>query len=218
MLMIKNLLSGGFTFDNIIYVLLRVFVVLLAISVHEMAHGFAAYKLGDNTAKYDGRLSLNPLRHIDPFGALCMLFFGFGWAKPVRVNPNYFKNHKRDMALTGLAGPLSNFLMAFIGMLGLLYLCRIFPNIYLIQFFSLVVLLNIGLGVFNLIPIPPLDGSKIFLSLLPRRMYYEIMRYEQFGFLVLIVALYLNVLDPILDTLVDVIYTLLFYCAGGGLL
>ena len=91
MLMIKNLLSGGFTFDNIIYVLLRVFVVLLAISVHEMAHGFAAYKLGDNTAKYDGRLSLNPLRHIDPFGALCMLFFGFGWAKPVRVNPNYFK-------------------------------------------------------------------------------------------------------------------------------
>lgn len=211
-------LSGGITFDNIIYVLLRIVVVLLAISAHEMSHGFAAYKLGDNTAKYDGRLSLNPLRHLDPFGALCMLFFGFGWAKPVMVNPNYFKNHKRDMALTALAGPLSNFLMAFIGMLGLLYLCRVFPNMYLIQFFSLVVLLNIGLGVFNLIPIPPLDGSKIFLSLLPRRIYYEIMRYEQFGFLVLIAALYLDVLDPILDKLVDVIYTLLFYCAGGGLL
>ncbi len=216
--MLRNIFAGGFSLDNVIFVLLRVIAVLLAISVHEMAHGFAAYKLGDNTAKYDGRLSLNPIRHIDPFGALCMLFFGFGWARPVRVNANYFKNPKRDMALTALAGPVSNFLMAFLGMFALLYLCPLFKNVYIYQFFFMFVILNIGLGVFNLIPIPPLDGSKIFLSLLPRRIYYEIMRYEQFGFIVLIIALYLGVLDPILDFLVNGIYTILFYCAGGGLL
>ena len=216
--MLKNLFLNGFGLDNIIFILLRVVAVLIAISVHEMAHGFAAYKLGDNTAKYDGRLSLNPLRHIDIYGALCLLFFGFGWAKPVMVNPNYFKNHKRDMALTALAGPLSNFLLALIGMVCLLYLSPVLSNRYVSQFFFMFVILNISLGVFNLIPVPPLDGSKIFLSLLPRRIYYEIMRYEQFGFIVLIIALYLNVLDPILNTAVNFIYSLIFFCAGGGLL
>ncbi len=216
--MLRNLFLNGFDINDIIFILIRIVVVLLAISVHEMAHGFAAYKLGDNTAKYDGRLSLNPLRHIDPYGALCMLLFGFGWARPVMVNPNYFKNNKRDMAITALAGPISNFIMAFIGMFGLLYLCRIFTNIYIYWFFYMLVFLNISLGIFNLIPIPPLDGSKIFLSLLPRRIYYEIMRYEQFGFIVLIIALYLNVLDPILNIGVNAIYTILFYLAGGGLL
>jgi len=216
--MLRNIFAGGFSLENVIFVLLRIVAVLLAISVHEMAHGFAAYKLGDNTAKYDGRLSLNPIRHIDPFGALCMLFFGFGWAKPVRVNANYFKNTKRDMALTSLAGPLSNFLMAFFSMFALLYLCPLLKNVYVYQFFLMFVMLNIGLGVFNLIPIPPLDGSKIFLSLLPRRIYYEIMRYEQFGFIILIIALYLGVLDPILNFFVNGIFNLLFYCAGGGLI
>ena len=216
--MIKDLFSTGLTIENIILLLIRVFVVLLAISVHEMAHGFAAFKLGDRTAKYDGRLSLNPIRHIDPFGALCMLLFGFGWAKPVMVNPNYFKNHKRDMALTSLAGPVSNFILAYIGMLGLLYLCPMTNNIYVWLFFDMLVSLNIGLGIFNLIPIPPLDGSKIFLSLLPRKIYYEIMRYEQFGFIVLIAALYLDVLDPILLFFSDKIINVLFYAAGGGLL
>ena len=216
--MLKSLLTNGFSLNTIIMVLLRIVVVLLAISVHEMAHGFAAYKLGDNTAKYDGRLSLNPLRHLDPFGALCMLFFGFGWAKPVMVNPNYFKNHKRDMALTALAGPVSNFIMSYIGMLVYLHLCPLVDNIYLNTFFYMFINLNIGLGIFNLIPIPPLDGSKIFLSLLPGRIYYEIMRYEQFGFIVLIVALYLNVLDPILSFLSSFIIDILFFAAGGGLL
>ena len=137
---------------------------------------------------------------------------------PVMVNPNYFKNHKRDMALTALAGPLSNFLLALIGMVCLLYLSPVLSNRYVSQFFFMFVILNISLGVFNLIPVPPLDGSKIFLSLLPRRIYYEIMRYEQFGFIVLIIALYLNVLDPILNTAVNFIYSLIFFCAGGGLL
>ena len=215
--MLKNLFAS-FTLENIIITLLRIVVVLIAISVHEMAHGFAAYRLGDKTAKYDGRLSLNPLRHIDPFGALCMLFFGFGWAKPVMVNPNYFKNHKRDMALTSLAGPVSNFILAYIGMIISLHICPLINNFYVSMFFYMFITLNIGLGVFNLIPIPPLDGSKIFLSLLPRKIYYEIMRYEQFGFIVLIVALYLDVLDPILNFFLNVIFKVLFLAAGGGLL
>ena len=183
-----------------------------------MAHGFAAYKLGDNTAKYDGRLSLNPLRHIDPYGALCMLFFGFGWAKPVMVNPNYFKKPKRDMALTALFGPVSNFILAYIGMLAFLYLCPLVNNIYFYNFFYLLISLNISLGIFNLIPIPPLDGSKIFLSLLPRSIYYEIMRYERFGFIVLIIALYLDVLDPILSFCTNGIWWILTLLAGGGLI
>lgn len=216
--MLKNIFAGGFGFQDVIMGLLRIIAVLFAISVHEMSHGFMAYKLGDNTAKYDGRLSLNPLRHIDIFGALCMLFFGFGWAKPVRVNANYFKNVKRGVVLTSLAGPLSNFLMALLGMVILLHICPLFNNIYIYQFFLMFIMLNIGLGVFNLIPIPPLDGSKIFLSLLPRRIYYEIMRYEQFGFIVLIIALYLGVLDPVLDFLTSGLSTVLFYCAGGGLI
>lgn len=215
--MFRNLFATGFNLQGIIFVFIRVLVILLAISVHEMSHGFTAFKLGDKTAKYDGRLSLNPLRHLDPFGALCMLLFGFGWARPVMVNPMYFKNHKRDLALTALGGPVSNFLMAYVGMFGLLYLVPIFNNVYIYYFFMSFIMINLGLGVFNLIPIPPLDGSKIFLSLLPRKIYYEIMRYERYGFIVLIAALYLGVIDPILDFFVNNIYTLLFYAAGGGL-
>lgn len=214
--MIRNFAYTGFNLQSIIFMFIKLFVVLLAISFHELSHGFAAYKLGDPTAKYDGRLSLNPLRHIDPFGALCMFFFGFGWAKPVMVNPNYFKNLKRDTMLVSLAGPLSNFFLAYIGMFGLLYLCQLFPNAYIEYFFIMFIFCNIGLGVFNLIPIPPLDGSKIFLSLLPKKIYYEIMRYERFGFIVLIAALYLGVLDPVLDFFTNAIFTLLHFAAGGG--
>ena len=216
--MLRNIFTGGFSFNSIIFALFRVIIILFAICIHEMAHGYMAYKLGDNTAKYDGRLSLNPLHHIDPFGALCMLFFGFGWAKPVRINISYFKKTKRDTVLTALAGPLSNFLMAYIGMILFIYVCPTVNSLFLSQFIFMFIMLNIGLGAFNLIPIPPLDGSKIFLSLLPRRIYYEIMRYERYGFIVLIVALYLGVLDRILTFAQSGIYTLLFYCAGGGLL
>ncbi len=216
--MLRTLFYGGFNINTVVYTLMLIVVVILSLSVHELSHGFAAWKLGDPTAKYDGRLSLNPLRHLDPFGTLSMLFFGFGWAKPVMINPNYFKNLKRDTALVSLAGPLSNFLLAFIGMFGLLYLYPLTKSLYVFEFFSIWVIANISLGVFNLIPIPPLDGSKIFLSLLPRKMYYEILRYEQFGFIILIIALYLNVLDPVLDFLINGIYRILFYAAGGGLL
>ena len=216
--MLKSFFVNGFSINNVVFVLFRIIIVLFALSVHELSHGLAAYKLGDNTAKYDGRLSLNPLRHLDPYGALCMLFFGFGWAKPVMVNPNYFKNYKRDMAFTALAGPVSNFILAYIGMLIYIHLCPIIDNMYLTMFIFMFIQLNVGLGVFNFIPIPPLDGSKIFLSLLPRRIYYEIMRYEQFGFIVLIVALALNVLDPIMSVFRTCVINVLFFLAGGGLL
>ena len=187
--MFRQLMYQGFSLESIIYVLMRVITVLLAISIHEMAHGFLAYKLGDPTAKFDGRLSLNPLRHIDPFGALCMFFFGFGWAKPVMVNPNYFKKYKRDMALTALAGPVSNILLGFVGVIIWVHLAPIVSNAYFSMFITMFVTLNISLAVFNLLPIPPLDGSKIFLPLLPSRVYYDIMRYQQFGFIILIIAL-----------------------------
>lgn len=214
--MFRQFLYTGLSVENFIYLIMRVFTVLLAICVHETAHGFAAYKLGDPTAKYDGRLSLNPLKHIDPIGALCMFFFGFGWAKPVMVNPNYFKNHRRDTALTALAGPVSNILLAYIGILVYFHLIPADSNLYIIMFMQMLISLNISLAVFNLIPIPPLDGSKIFLTLLPSRIYYEIMRYERYGFFVLIVALYLGVIDPILNTCGNFVFMLLRFLAGGG--
>lgn len=214
--MFRQLMYQGFSLESIIYVLMRVITVLLAISIHEMAHGFLAYKLGDPTAKFDGRLSLNPLRHIDPFGALCMFFFGFGWAKPVMVNPNYFKKYKRDMALTALAGPVSNILLGFIGVIIWVHLAPIVNNAYFSMFITMFVTLNISLAVFNLLPIPPLDGSKIFLPLLPSRVYYDIMRYQQFGFIILIIALYLGVLDPVLNICSNGILRVLIFLAGGG--
>ncbi len=207
---------------NIISLLLRAVAVLLAISVHEMSHGLGAYFLGDKTAKAMGRLSLNPLRHLDPIGSLCLLFFGFGWAKPVVVNPNYFKKPKRDMALTALSGPLSNFIMALIG-LGVFKLLTLTPLFYtgnfvgryVVEFLSNLIWLNIGLGVFNLLPIPPLDGSKIFLPLLPPRLYYDIMRYEHLGWIVLMLALALNVLTPVIGTVGGWVFEALAFLVGG---
>ncbi|MBE7010579.1 MAG: site-2 protease family protein [Ruminococcaceae bacterium] len=185
-----------------------------------MCHGLAAYWLGDRTAKAMGRLSLNPLRHLDPVGALCLLFFGFGWAKPVMINTAYFKKPKRDMSLTALAGPVSNFLFAYVALLILKLLSITFLpggtiGRAVVMFLSALVSMNVGLGVFNLIPIPPLDGSKIFLSLLPSRLYYDIMRYEHLGWLVLVVALSLGVLDPVLGTLRLLITNLMILLVGG---
>lgn len=200
--------------------IIRAVVVLLAISIHEMAHGFVAYKLGDPTAKSMGRLSLNPLKHLDPIGAICMLFFGFGWAKPVIVNPYYFKKIKRDTALVSLGGPVSNFILAFIGIA--VYKILIVCNTPLNAFTNIVVVflvnfiyLNIGLGTFNLLPIPPLDGSKIFLPLLSKRLYYDIMQYERLGWLVLVAALSTGVLTPILGTVQQAIFTALAFLVGG---
>lgn len=190
--------------SSFIQLLLRVIAVLFCIVFHEVSHGVAAYLLGDPTAKAQRRLSLNPIRHIDPFGALMMLLVGFGWAKPVPVDMRYFKKPKSGMAITALAGPLSNFILAYIMML----LAYIFLGVFVVNevaysaltqgvldFCIMTASLSIGLGVFNLIPFPPLDGSKILGILLPDRIYYKILRYEFAGTIVLMALLWLGVLD-----------------------
>lgn len=169
--------------------LLRLLAVLLCLTIHELSHGLAAYALGDPTAKRNHRLSLNPLRHIDWFGFAMLAVAGFGWAKPVPVNPNYFRRPKLGMALTALAGPVSNFLLSLI----LLALVRPLSVVThggsisgtVLEFLVRAAVLSVGLGLFNLIPIPPLDGSKVLFSLLPDRQYNLLLRYERYGMAIL---------------------------------
>lgn len=188
--------------DGMVNFILRVVAVFLCIVIHEVSHGLAAYQLGDPTAKEGHRLSLNPIRHIDPIGLLMMVVVGFGWAKPVPVNPNYFKNPKSGMAITALAGPLSNFVLAFVtalclnGALGFYAAQGPSPIlVYILEFLMVTTSLNIGLGIFNLIPFPPLDGSKILGAILPESTYFKLMQYERFGMLILFAALWLGFLD-----------------------
>ena len=177
---------------------LRAAAVLLCLSVHETCHGLAALVLGDPTAKARHRLSLNPLRHIDWLGLAMMFVAGFGWAKPVPVNPNYFKKPKQGMAVTALAGPASNFLLALLAMLisRLIYLYAPYNPVWQTVFdFCLytVAPLSIGLGLFNLLPLPPLDGSKVLAMFLPDRAYAVWMRYERYGMLVLLVLSFADI-------------------------
>ena len=195
-------------------ILLRIPLVLLAISVHECAHGLAAYFLGDNTAKYNGRLSLNPLRHMDIMGTICMLLFGFGWASPVPVNPQYFKNPKAGMSIVGLAGPLSNFLMAllFALLLGIFLSYPLPPSSITDFFISLLMTgmsLNVGLGIFNLIPFPPLDGSKILAYFLPNKWYYRLMEYERYAMPILMILLFFGILDKPFSIMTGYVYNIL---------
>ncbi len=189
---------------SLLALLLRVAAVLICIMVHEVSHGLAACLLGDPTAKAQHRLSFNPLRHIDPLGALMMLLVGFGWAKPVPVDMRYFKKPKVGMAVTALAGPLSNFILAYVALLaaylilGIAAAAGTLASSFLqgvLDFCSLTASLSIGLGVFNLIPFPPLDGSKVVGAFLPDRIYYKILRYEFAGTIVLMALLWLGVLD-----------------------
>ena len=204
--MLASLLSGGSITEFIIGLILRLPIVMLALSLHETAHGYVALKLGDPTAQNYGRLTLNPTKHFDPLGFLCMVLFGFGWAKPVPINARYFKNPKRGMALSAAAGPISNLLLAVIFALLWRIELEFAPtfvvdeftyNLYywLSQFLTLGITLNVGFAVFNLIPIPPFDGSRIFLILLPQELYFKIMRYERQLYAILMVALVLGVLD-----------------------
>ena len=168
----------------------RAVAVLLCLTVHETCHGLAAYALGDPTAKRMNRLSLNPLHHIDWLGLASMLICGFGWAKPVPVDMRYFKNPKAGMALTALAGPVSNFLLALLA----LFIASLFPaGGWFVSFLLTTAILSIGLGLFNLVPIPPLDGSKVLFSMLPRKAYYTLMRYERYGMLVLLLLVSFDV-------------------------
>lgn len=214
-----------FGLGNLKLLLLRLPIVLLAITVHECAHGYTAYLLGDHTAKSYGRLSLNPVHHMDWIGAVCMLVFGFGWAKPVPVNPQYFRNPKRGMSLVGLAGPLSNFILALIFTILYALLTRFFrrSDFFLVTFFSALfhtgILLNIGLGIFNLIPFPPLDGSKILACFLPNRIYFKLMQYERYVMPALFLLLFLGILDIPLNFLTNAmlsVYQILFNLIVGA--
>ena len=165
---------------------------LIAIVLHEISHGFVAYKLGDPTARAQGRLSLNPLRHIDPFGLIMLVVVGFGWAKPVHVDMRYFKNPKRGMALTAFAGPVSNLLITLVCMLLYAATSAIPGDVagWLRTLFIVTAMRSLGLGLFNMLPIPPLDGSKVLGSFLPDRVYYTILRYEQYGMLLLMFVMF----------------------------
>ena len=197
--------------------------VLLALTVHETAHGWVAYKLGDPTARNLGRLTLNPLKHLDPLGTLCMLFFHFGWARPVPINSRHFKKPRRDMALTALAGPVSNILMGFVGILLYCIMARIFIanpagsefayrlQLSTLELFRTFFSLNISLAVFNFLPIPPLDGSRIFLVFLPAKLYFGIMQYERYIQFGLLICLYLGFLDGILSFLVNGLSSVMFW-------
>lgn len=180
--------------EKVIYYLLSAIAAVIALTVHEYCHGYAAYKLGDDTPKSFGRLTLNPLKHIDPYGAICMVLFHVGWAKPVPINARNFKNPKRDFAITAAVGPIVNILLGF-------FTAPIFIiswNTYvkmswttpdggfalnllynLTNFLSAFFFINVGLGLFNLLPIPPFDGSRLLNVFLPPKYYFAIMKYEK---------------------------------------
>jgi len=166
--------------------------------VHELMHGLVAYKLGDPTAKYAGRLTINPLAHIDPLGLICMIFFRFGWAKPVPVNMRWFKRPKRDMALVAAAGPVSNLLFGTICVFVYYLLALYAPESAIIDavlsFTATLAALNVGFAVFNLLPLPPLDGSRILGLIIPNRWYWQLMRYERYIQLAVMVLLYMGIL------------------------
>ncbi|MCI6990942.1 MAG: site-2 protease family protein [Clostridiales bacterium] len=198
-------LAQGVDWSSLGSMVLRVIAVLLCLVVHEVSHGLAAYRLGDPTAKQSHRLSLNPIHHLDPFGLLMMVVVGFGWAKPVPVDPRYFKKPKQGMAITALAGPASNFVLAYLSAI-------VYSALYgvalvrgettalslALEFFAVLVTLNIGLGIFNLIPFPPLDGSKVVAMFLSDRHYIQWMRLERYGMIILMAVLWFGVLDSFL--------------------
>ena len=214
--MINQLLSGRITSvsGGIAYILSSLVVIFLTLPIHEFAHGFAATKLGDPTPRYQGRLTLNPFAHIDYLGAACILLVGFGWAKPVPINPNRMRNPRTGVIWTSLAGPASNLLIAFVMMIPFRILESIpisseamyntLSIIYSILYFF--ILVNIGLAVFNLIPIPPLDGSNILLGFLPYKAIYWVQQHRQVISFVFLILIFSDFLDTPLSYLQQLIF------------
>lgn len=202
--------------DVLIELLVSIPAVLVCLSVHEAAHGFAAYALGDPTAKHAGRLTLDPIRHLDLVGTICLLLFHVGWTKPVPVNARYFKKPRRDIALVSLAGPMANFLLALIA----LFLQQIFMSYHSTIMLAIglfcysTAVMSIGLGVFNLIPVPPLDGAKILFSFLPYQVELKFARYQQYIQFGLLALLLLGVLDTPINIAINFVYRLLYTLIG----
>ncbi len=191
---------------NLQDIIIRTIAVLVAIIPHEMAHGYAAYLCGDETAKNDGRLSLNPLHHLDPIGTICLIFFKFGWAKPVMINPNNFRDRKKGTFFVSIAGVLTNFILAIISVI---IMKHIRLNDFVFELFMNIFWFNIVLGVFNLIPIPPLDGSKLLFSFLPPKYEYYLIKYEKYGYILLLLLIMTDNLDKILIPMVNFMINLI---------
>lgn len=215
--MLGDLISGNIDFiDALIYILSTLAVIFLTLPIHEFAHAFAADKLGDPTPRYQGRLTLNPFAHLDIIGSLCILFFGVGFAKPVQVNPYNFKNSKSGMAIVAFAGPCSNLIVAFLSLL-IVKIISLFAvsqiAIYIALFLVGVARINVSLAVFNLIPVPPLDGSRILGVVLPDRIYYKIMRYERYIYIALMLLIFTGALDlpiyVIRSSVLNIFYSIL---------
>ncbi len=188
----------GISFMELLY---RIPAVFIGFSFHEFAHGLAAYYMGDNTAKDNGRLTIDPAAHIDPIGLLMLLVFRFGWAKPVPINPANFKNRKKGIMLVSLAGPMMNFVLAMIALFiyGFAYTRFNIRNAIFDEIIINIYFINIGLGVFNLIPIPPLDGSKILAGILPEKIEYKFYKYEQYSYIILLILIFTRSIDYILS-------------------
>ena len=230
--------------ENLPIILLGLPAVLLALSFHEMCHAFVAHKLGDPTARSLGRLTLNPFKHIDPIGFICMILFHFGWANPVPINTRYFKKPRRDMAISSAAGPLSNLLLGIISAL-VLRLSLFFVEKYfgedinavlfslftgsafqvskaffvvavLVMMLYLCVIINFNDAIFNLIPIPPLDGSRIFYVFLPTKWYFAVMKYERIIMIIMLALLWTGMLSGPLSWVVGGMEQGLFYLLGMG--
>ncbi len=236
--MLRNLFTAvqnGDVYSLIAIIITSVILIFLCLPSHEFAHAWAATKLGDNTAKYQGRLTLNPLKHLDLIGTAMMLLIGVGYAKPVPVNMFNLKNRKKDMALIALAGPMMNLafgiVFAFFNILFVKFVCipamlRGYINISLLNLYSVIQFalsttaqISISLAIFNLIPIPPFDGSRILGFFLPDRVYYKIMQYEQIIFIVVMVLLLGGFLSGplanMMDNVLNGIYWLLCLPFGG---
>ncbi|MBR4721241.1 MAG: site-2 protease family protein [Clostridia bacterium] len=202
---------------NLVNILINVPITLIALTGHEFAHAFVSTKLGDPTPKYEGRLTLNPMAHLDITGTILMILTGFGWAKPVGVNPMYYKDRKKGMAITAIAGPIANFLMAFLGVLiGTILLIignylgwsySVMENINMI--FYLFAFRNLCFMVFNLIPIPPLDGSKVLGLFIPNRTYYTILQYERYSIILIMILSLTGVFNSVIGGGVSAVFSMI---------